>query len=176
LFSDKKAGQSSSGRIAGFFLSPLRYNKSKNTRGDGIMVKRFTILSLLLMLAVGLSLLGCSGGGKSEETSTAGNAVERGKILVEAVMLGENKAPGCTTCHSLEAGKVIIGPSLAGIATHAETASAGMSAEEFLRESIIDPNAVIAEGFPAGVMYQNYAMNLSEEEINDIVAYLLTLK
>lgn len=140
------------------------------------MVKRFTILSLLLMLAVGLNLLGCSGGGKSEETSTAGNAVERGKILVEAVMLGENKAPGCTTCHSLEAGKVIIGPSLAGIATDAETASAGKSAEEFLRESIIDPDAVIAEGFPAGVMYQNYATDLSEEEINDIVAYLLTLK
>jgi len=51
-----------------------------------------------------------------------------------------------------------------------------MTAEEYLKESIITPNAHVTEGFTAGVMYQNYGKDLTEQEINDLVAYLLTLK
>ncbi len=53
---------------------------------------------------------------------------------------------------------------------------AGKSAEEFLRESILNPDAVVTEGFTPGVMYQNYGNDLTEQEIDDLVAFLLTLK
>jgi hypothetical protein len=69
-----------------------------------------------------------------------------------------------------------VGPSHANLAVTAETVVPGKSAEDYLRESIIEPDAHITEGFTAGIMYQNYGKDLSEQEINDLVAYLLTLK
>lgn len=140
------------------------------------MAKR-RVFSFLLMICIsGVLLSGCQGSTQSGEANSSASPQERGKALVEATMIGESKAPGCVTCHSFEAGKVIIGPSLAGIATVAESAVPGLSAEDFLREAIVDPDAYITEGFPAGVMYKNYGKELSAEQINDIVAYLLTLK
>ncbi len=71
---------------------------------------------------------------------------------------------------------VIVGPSQAGLATRAETRVAGMSAADYIHQSIVEPNAHIVEGFAEGLMYQNYATDLTEEQINDLVAYTLTLK
>ncbi len=48
--------------------------------------------------------------------------------------------------------------------------------EEYLHESIVNPNAFVVEGFPSGVMYQNYGQDLSKQQIDDLVAFLLTLK
>jgi hypothetical protein len=45
-----------------------------------------------------------------------------------------------------------------------------------LRESIVDPNAFTQNGFTEGVMYQNYGTELSEEQIQEFVSYLLTLE
>jgi cytochrome c553 len=136
-------------------------------------MKKNIYLSLAALVLVSLVLAACGGGGGG--SAGAGDAV-RGKALYEQTVIGPNAAPGCITCHSLDAGTVLVGPSHAGIATTAETAVAGQSAEAFLKESIITPDTVVTEGFTAGVMYQNYAKDLSEQEINDLVAYLLTLK
>ena len=135
-------------------------------------MKKATPIFAFLILA-SLLLAACGGGGSG--TAGAGDAA-RGKTLYEQTVIGPNAAPGCSTCHSTEAGKTLVGPSHAGIATIAETAEAGKSAEEFLKKSIMTPDAVVTEGFVAGIMYQNYAKDLSEQEINDLVAYLLTLK
>ena len=90
--------------------------------------------------------------------------------------IGANNAPGCITCHSLEPDVVIVGPSQAGLATRAETRVPGMSAADYIRQSIVEPNAHIVEGFAEGLMYQNYATDLTEDQINDLVAYTLTLE
>jgi cytochrome c oxidase subunit II len=45
--------------------------------------------------------------------------------------------------------------------------------EAFIRESILDPDAMIAEGFQPGVMPNNFGDSLSEEQINSLVEYLL---
>lgn len=136
------------------------------------MSKRILSLALLICLFT-TALAACGGGDKSG--ASAGDA-KRGKELYNKTVIGPNAAPGCVTCHSLEPGKTLVGPSHAGIATIAATAVPGMSAEEFLKQSIVDPNANVTEGFSSGIMYPNYAKDLTEQEINDIVAYLLTIK
>ena len=82
----------------------------------------------------------------------------------------------CHVCHSLDVDEIKVGPSLAGIATQATSRAPGMTAEEYLRESILDPDAYIVEGFPAGLMLPDLEENLSPEQIDNLVAFLLTLK
>lgn len=45
----------------------------------------------------------------------------------------------------------------------------------YLHSSIVDPAAYIVPGFVAGLMPETYADIFTEEEINNLVAYLLTL-
>ena len=78
----------------------------------------------------------------------------------------------CTTCHSLD-GTVGLGPSLQGIAERAGTQIAGMSAEEYIRQSIIDTNAYIVDGFPESLMPVNFSKTLTPEELEAVIAYLL---
>jgi cytochrome c2 len=99
---------------------------------------------------------------------------EAGKALFNQTTIKE--APACSTCHSTEPELVVVGPSLAGIASRADERKPDMSAEEYLLESILEPNAYVVDGFPEGVMYQKFEENLTEEQINDLIAYLLTLE
>lgn len=82
----------------------------------------------------------------------------------------------CFSCHDTKNGIVIVGPSLKGVATRAGSREAGKSADDYLRESILTPNAFVVPGFPAGVMPQNFSQLLSPGQINDLIAYLETLK
>ena len=91
-------------------------------------------------------------------------------------VIGASNAPGCITCHSLEPDVVIVGPSQVGVATRAQTRVPGQSAEEYIRASITDPHVFVVEGFVEGMMYQNYGTDLTDREINDLVAYALTLE
>ena len=78
----------------------------------------------------------------------------------------------CTTCHSLD-GTVGLGPSLRGIAETAGTRIAGMGAEEYIRQSIIDTNAYIVDGFPESLMPVNFSETLTAEELDAVIEYLL---
>jgi mono/diheme cytochrome c family protein len=40
----------------------------------------------------------------------------------------------------------------------------------------LEPNAYLVEGFGQGLMPAGYGDELSEEQLNDLVAYLLSLK
>ncbi len=53
---------------------------------------------------------------------------------------------------------------------------AGQSAEEYIRRSIVDPDDYLAGGFQEGIHFRGYGEALSQAEINDLVAYLLTFK
>jgi cytochrome c oxidase subunit 2 len=73
----------------------------------------------------------------------------------------------CASCHALaDAGtQGQVGPDL-------DEALAGADAD-FVRESIVEPNASIAEGFQPGVMPQNYGELFTEEQVDGLVEYLL---
>lgn len=83
---------------------------------------------------------------------------------------------GCTACHTISGfSQGVVGPALDGIGTRAGTVIDGYSAEEYIRESILDPNAYIVEEFDADVMPQNFSDILDDQALDDLVNYLLTL-
>ncbi|MCP4362417.1 MAG: cytochrome c [Chloroflexi bacterium] len=144
-------------------------------------MRKFNVI-VLLGLALILVLAACGGGGDSGDSGgdaaaprTGGDAAN-GEKLYKQTTIGSASAPGCTTCHSLEEGVVLVGPSHAGIATAAETAVSGLSAEEYLKQSIVEPDTEITDGYTAGVMYTNFGSDLSDQEVSDLVAFLLTQK
>jgi cytochrome c oxidase subunit 1 len=113
------------------------------------------------------------------EAVPAGDATRGEQIFKQ----GAADAPPCAACHSLTPGQRMVGPSLAGIATKATQEMAkpaytgkAKTVEEFLRESIVTPDAYVTEEFSPGVMYSNYGRQLTAEQIADLVAYLMTLK
>ena len=135
------------------------------------MTKRsvlFTFAALILILA----LAACGGGG--EETTSDVGDVGAGQTLFAQPIIGAQ--PGCSTCHSLNADEVIVGPSMAGIGNRAESRVSGQSAEDYLRESILHPDAYVVDGFDPGVMVQVWEDELTGEQVDNLVAYLLTLK
>lgn len=84
---------------------------------------------------------------------------------------------GCGGCHAIEnlsAG--VVGPSLSEIGDTAETRVEGMTAEEYIRESILNPNAYVVDGYDAGVMPQNFSDVLSDGQLDDLVAFLTSLR
>jgi mono/diheme cytochrome c family protein len=148
------------------------------------MKKRTYFLTLLTFLLLWLAACGGSNdnGAAEEEVSEATTIGDpaRGEELYHQNPIAGTGATGCATCHSTEPTDdplvpSPVGPSHYGVANRAGDYVEGMPAAEYLRESIVDPDAHIAPGFVAGVMYPNYAEDLSEQQINDLVAYLLTL-
>ncbi len=111
----------------------------------------------------------------SQTPSAAGDPTKGEELFKKSTLAGN---PGCITCHALEPGKTLVGPSLAGIATDAagDAEAEGISTEAMLQEMICDPNAEIAAGFPKDVMPQDWCEKLSPEQLRDIIAFLMTLK
>jgi hypothetical protein len=48
--------------------------------------------------------------------------------------------------------------------------------EEYLRQSLVDPDAYLVEGYPPGAMLPDVADRLTEQQLDDLVAFLLTLR
>jgi cytochrome c oxidase subunit 2 len=73
----------------------------------------------------------------------------------------------CGTCHTLaDAGTTQeIGPDL-------DKVLAGKSAD-FIRESIVNPNAEIAPGYQPGVMPQDFEQKLTAQQLDSLVEYLV---
>jgi cytochrome c2 len=97
-----------------------------------------------------------------------------GQELFEGAGLGANL--GCDICHSVQPGVRKVGPSLAGIADSAASRVPGLTAEEYLRQSILEPDAYIVEGYRAGQMLPVYGERLDESQIEALIAYLMSLR
>src|SRR5690606_17369588 len=110
----------------------------------------------------------------------------------DPIALGEalfrTAVPTCQACHSIAPGVNLAGPSLAGLEAYYEQIVASgeykgkaTTAEEFIRESIVEPSAYLhpgpmysAEG--TSFMPTNYGEDLTEEQIDHLVAYLMSVK
>jgi nitric oxide reductase subunit C len=106
--------------------------------------------------------------------------------------LGENlfrtATPACNACHSLQPGANMAGPSLAGLA---ERASALLASPDYkgeagdvtgyIRESIRTPSAHLVPGAMysanrVSFMPDTYAQTLTDEQIDQLAAYLESFK
>lgn len=83
-------------------------------------------------------------------------------------VLRENPTAACLRCHALDGEGGLIGPALDGVGQRLDRAK--------ILESLLDPNAVLAEGFAGGVSpMPPMGGVLADEEIRDLVAYLVSL-
>lgn len=73
---------------------------------------------------------------------------------------------GCSGCHAFAAAgsSGTTGPNLDDVLKGKDPG--------FVRESIVDPNAEIAQGFSPGVMPESYEDQLSPKQLDDLVAFL----
>ncbi|MFN8632594.1 MAG: cytochrome c [Chloroflexota bacterium] len=82
---------------------------------------------------------------------------------------------GCVGCHNAGTGGGATGPNLAHIGTDGGNIKPGMDAAAYIEESIRSPQAYIVAGYPP-VMPPNFSQILSDQEIKQLVAFLLSRK
>ncbi len=119
----------------------------------------------------------CGAGGTVLPTPSA--AVTPSATSTSPVAAGEQLAQseGCTACHSTD-GTNGIGPTWKGLynsqvtLTNGSTVTANVA---YLHESIVDPDAQIVKGFQPNVMPATFS-HLSAQQINDLIAYIESLK
>ena len=111
------------------------------------------------MLWVAALAAGC---GTGQTGIAKGGDVGQGKKLFVAK---------CGTCHRLAGAGTTgtIGPDLDKLKSYAATAKMPLS--DFIRESIVKPNAYVEKGYPPGVMPQNFG-KLPKSTLDALVAFL----
>ena len=140
----------------------------------GRNLRVFVVVAVLLVVAMlaAVELAGESheeGGGGTEAADTqeggdGGNGAAAGDPAAGSDIFG---SAGCNTCHALaDAGSTAeVGPNLDDVLQGQDAA--------FIRESIVNPDAMVAEGYSPDLMPENYGEQLSEQELADLVAYLV---
>jgi cytochrome c oxidase subunit 2 len=84
----------------------------------------------------------------------------------------------CESCHSID-GSRLVGPSWKGIWGKQEKMSDGRMVlvdENYIRKSILEPNADIVDTFPSPSPMPTFAGQLSDKDIDNIIAFIKTQK
>ena len=136
---------------------------------------RKLVLTLVLVMVLGLVACGGDSSPSSDDSQAVGEGNSTaGEDLYVQGLIGTQA--GCPTCHSLEPGMIGLGPSLTTAGAEAGARVAGTFAAVYLRESILAPDAFVVEGFAGGIMPVTYGDELAEQQVADLVAFLLTLE
>lgn len=117
-------------------------------------------------------------GGESNPGS-GGNEPPPVVVDPDAAIRGEVVASGqgCFLCHSVDGTGGGTGPTFKGLAGSQRPLTTGefvRADEAYLRRSILDPSAEIVEGYQ-DVMPGYFAEELSEEELDDLIAFINSL-
>jgi cytochrome c551/c552 len=100
--------------------------------------------------------------------ASAGSAGDTAKAPAPAATADEAVAKyACVSCHSMDSKDTLVGPGLVDV-------GARLSPEE-IRQSILDPGAVITEGFPPA-MPPDFGMKMTVNELEMIIKYLAEKK
>lgn len=129
------------------------------------------ILSFVWLLGL-FALAACGGTGNAP-----GDAVRGQQLFVSEDFGNNGSEPSCLSCHSVTPGEPpSIGPNLSDVGVRAASTVPETSDEEYLRAAIVEPDAYLADGYQEGIHPRSYGQSLSSSQINDLVAYLLTLR
>lgn len=116
---------------------------------------------LLVCIALATLVLACA----PEPPAT--EPVARGRQLYQSL--------GCANCHQPNLFGQRLGPPLDHIGTVAGARRPGVSAEEYLRQSILDPGAYVVPGYQDS-MPRDLGRDLPPTDLDAMVAYLLSLQ
>lgn len=120
----------------------------------------------MIVLVWGLAACGQTAASSLPATPTLSLQASQGKELFTRE---------CASCHSLLANTVIVGPSMNSIAQRAGSRVPNQDARTYLLASIIDPGSYLVAGFQ-DLMPASFGKRLTGEEIDALVAYLLTFE
>ena len=154
------------------------------------MNRRFLIVPG--MIGVLLLLGSACGGGAPPPTNTVAApepttppavtvapTAEDGDLVAQGQALAKNASPApCVACHAAD-GTPLVGPTWQGIYGSQETLTDGTSVvvnDEYIRESIKNPNAKVVQNFQPNLMPATYGDTLSDSDIEAIIAYIKSLK
>lgn len=140
---------------------------------------RRAVLFAVILLTLGISLTSaCGNGGDDESTATTVSTqpaatangdddAEEGRTLAGA---------RCLSCHTAD-GRDSVGPTwqgLYGSEVELEGGETVTADDEYITESIVDPNAKVVKDFPA--VMPSFEGQLTEDQIDAIIAYIRTLE
>ena len=80
----------------------------------------------------------------------------------------------CASCHTTAPDLIVVGPSLAGIASRAGSRIEGYSARQYIENSILFPDNYTVEGFE-DLMPKTFGKTLSSEDFDALIEYLMSL-
>jgi len=105
----------------------------------------------------------------ASQTAVSNDPVARGKQLAQQF--------GCVACHTADGSKGV-GPTWKGVFGSQVTLSDGTTItanQAYLLESIRNPGAKVVEGFQ-NIMPPNIASGMSDQQVQDVIAYIESLK
>jgi len=85
-------------------------------------------------------------------------------------------ANNCASCHTFKPANATgtIGPNLDTAPASDAKADNNMNLDQFVKQSIEDPDAYIAKGYSKGIMPTNFGTTLSSKQLNDLVAFIVS--
>ena len=111
---------------------------------------------------------------KQGTTGTPGGGAPSGGQSGGDAALGKTTfaSAGCGGCHAFKpAGTdAQVGPDLDNLVADAK--KAGEPEDSYIKQSIVDPDAVVVSGYQPGVMPTTFGKTLSPEELDGLVAFL----
>ena len=116
---------------------------------------------VLVCIALAVLVLACA------PESPATEPVARGRQVYRSM--------GCANCHEPNLLGQRLGPALDHVATIGANRRPGLSAEEYIRQSILDPGGYLVPGYQDS-MPRELGRDLSPTDLAALVAYLLSLK
>jgi cytochrome c oxidase subunit 2 len=104
--------------------------------------------------------------------ATTGGGTTTGRGAADELGAKTFASAGCGACHAFtKAGTdAEVGPRLDDLTQAAQ--AAGEPLADYVRQSIVDPNAVVTEGYQPGVMPQTFGDSLAPDELDALVAYV----
>ncbi|NJL92716.1 MAG: c-type cytochrome [Anaerolineae bacterium] len=129
-------------------------------------------IKLAGLLAVLFLLVACQQEQKYalEDIPAQGDVLRGGNLFRAELADG---VPTCRSCHAITDER-LNGPGMAGYGERAGNTVNGQDAREYSFLSIVNPSAHVVRGY-SNSMYAEYQEHLSEQDIADLIAYMLSL-
>lgn len=134
------------------------------------LMRRWMLICLLF--ALGLALIAC----QQEEPETAFEDIPEGNATRGAQLFNQqfDSAASCSSCHAVSNDGRGAGPGLRAYRDRAGGRVDDEDAAEYTYWSILRPSRYVLRGY-TNIMPDNYEEVLSEQDLADLIAYLLSL-